>query len=119
MIFAPVGFEIYCKICYNVHIKAMSAGTLATLRHQERNIMPNINDVEMVRRQIRHRYETNPQMRINVSLTHPKLQLQNVQVTITGVFSHLFQIEECDSGRPLRHALQYSDVLLHHIEILD
>lgn len=81
--------------------------------------MANIYDVEKVRQLIRHRFETNPKMRINVSLTQPKLHLQNVEVTITGVFSHLFQIEECDSGHPLRHTLQYADVLLHHIEILN
>lgn len=81
--------------------------------------MANIYDVEKVRQLIRHRFKTNPKMRINVSLTQPKLHLQDVEVTITGVFSHLFQIEECDSGRPLRHTLQYADVLLHHIEILN
>lgn len=81
--------------------------------------MANIYDVEKVRQQIRHRFETNPKMCINVSLAQPKLHLQNVEVTITGVFSHLFQIEECDSGKPMRHTLQYLDVLLHHIEILN
>lgn len=81
--------------------------------------MTDIYDVQKVRLQIKRRYETNPKMRINVALTQPKLHLEDVEVTITGVFSHIFQIEETDSGKPLRHTLQYSDILLHHIEILD
>lgn len=81
--------------------------------------MADIYDVQKIRLQIKRRFESNPKMRINVALSQPKLHLNNVEVTITGVFSHIFQIEECDSGTPLRHTLQYSDILLHHIEILD
>lgn len=81
--------------------------------------MTDIYDVQRVHLKIKRRFETNPKMHINVSLTQPKLHLENVEVTITGVFSHLFQIEETESGSPQRHTLQYSDVLLKHIEILD
>lgn len=81
--------------------------------------MADIYDVQKIKQRIERRFQTNPKIRINVALTHPKLQLDNVEVTITGVFSHIFQIEENDSGQPRRHALQYSDILLHHIELLD
>ena len=57
--------------------------------------------------------------RTNVSLRQPKLRLSNVPVKITGVYRHIFQIEEVSSGPPKRHALQYTDVLTHDIELLD
>ena len=40
-------------------------------------------------------------------------------VKITGVYRHIFQVEEDSSGQPKRHALQYADVLTHDIELLD
>ena len=58
-------------------------------------------------------------IRINVSLRQPKLHLNDVPVKITGVYRHIFQVEEDSSGQPKRHALQYADVLTHDIEILD
>lgn len=60
-----------------------------------------------------------PSIRIKVSLRRPKLHLDNVPVVITGVYRHIFQVEEASSGQPKRHALQYADVLTHDIELLD
>ncbi len=81
--------------------------------------MSDIYDVEKLKLRIQQRYRTNPNICINVALTQPKLNLQNVNAKITGAFSHIFQIEETTSGRPQRHTLQYADVALHHIDILD
>ena len=58
-------------------------------------------------------------IRINVSLRQPKLHLNDVPVKITGVYRHIFQVEEDSSWQPKRHALQYADVLTHDIELLD
>ena len=46
-------------------------------------------------------------------------RLSNVPVKITGVYRHIFQVEEDSSGQPKRHALQYADVLTHDIELLN
>lgn len=81
--------------------------------------MADIYDIQKIKQRIERRFQTNPKIHINVALTQPKLHLDNVEVTITGVFSHIFQIEEMDNGQPQRHTLQYSDILLHHIDILD
>jgi len=40
-------------------------------------------------------------------------------VVIKGVYPHIFQIEERSSGSTKCHTLQYTDVLLHHIEIVE
>ena len=60
-----------------------------------------------------------PTIRINVSLRQPRLHLRDVPVKITGVYRHIFQVEEDSSGKPKRHALQYADVLTHDIGLLD
>lgn len=82
-------------------------------------IMSEIYGLEQIRRRISERYRSDPKIRINVSIAQPKLHLSNVPVKITGVYAHIFQIEENSSGQAKRHTLSYTDVLTHNIEILD
>ena len=82
-------------------------------------MMSDIYELEQIRRRISERYRSDPYIRINVSLRQPKLRLSNVPVKITGVYRHIFQVEESSSGQLKRHALQYADVLTHNIELLD
>ena len=82
-------------------------------------MMNDIYELQQIRQRISERYLGDPNIRINVSLRQPRLHLNNVPVKITGVYRHIFQIEEVSSGPPKRHALQYTDVLTHDIELLD
>ena len=81
--------------------------------------MSDIYELEQIRQRILERYRSDPNIRVNVSLRQPKLHLKNVPVKITGVYRHIFQVEEDSSGKPKRYALQYADVLTHDIELLD
>jgi len=82
-------------------------------------MMNDIYELQQIRQRISERYLSDPNIRINVSLRQPRLHLNNVPVKITGIYRHIFQIEEVSSGPPKRHALQYTDVLTHDIELLD
>ena len=82
-------------------------------------MMNDIYKLQQIRQRISERYRNDPNIRINVSLRQPRLHLNNVPVRITGVYRHIFQVEEDSSGQPKRHALQYADVLTHDIELLD
>ena len=82
-------------------------------------MMNDIYELQQIRQRILERYLSDPNIRINVSLRQPKLRLSNVPVKITGVYRHIFQVEEDSSGQPKRHALQYADVLTHDIELLN
>lgn len=82
-------------------------------------MMNDIYELQQIRQRISERYLSDPNIRINVSLRQPKLRLSNVPVKITGVYWHIFQVEEDSSGQPKRHALQYADVLTHDIELLN
>ena len=82
-------------------------------------MMNDIYELQQIRQRILERYRSDPNIRINVSLRQPRLHLNNVPVKITGVYRHIFQVEEDSSGQSKRHALQYADVLTHDIELLD
>ena len=82
-------------------------------------MMNDIYELQQIRQRISERYLSDPTIRINVSLRQPRLHLRDVPVRITGVYRHIFQVEEDSSGQPKRHALQYADVLTHDIELLN
>lgn len=82
-------------------------------------MMNDIYELQQIRQHISERYRSDPNIRINVSLRQPRLHLNNVPVKITGVYRHIFQVEEDSSGQSKRHAPQYADVLTHDIELLD
>lgn len=86
---------------------------------ESERVMSDIYELEQIRKRISERYRSDPNIRINVSLRQPRLHLNDVPVKITGVYRHIFQVEEASSGQSKRHALQYTDVLTHNIEILD
>lgn len=74
---------------------------------------------DRIKERIAELYKTNPNIHINVSMTRPKIHLENESVVIKGVYSHIFQIEEYSSGSPKSYTLQYSDVLIKQIEIAE
>lgn len=75
--------------------------------------------VDEIKRRIRTLYENAPTIHIDVNLTRPRVCLVNEPVVITGVYQHIFQIEECVDGAPKSHTLQYNDVLTNKIHILE
>ena len=78
-----------------------------------------MNEIQQIRQRILERYQRDPRICINVSIAKRKLHLNNVPVEITGVYAHIFQIEDTSSKPAKRYTLQYADVLTHNIEILD
>ena len=76
-----------------------------------------MTNIELIKRGIKRLYEKNPNVHLDVSLTHPKLHLENDPVVIKGVYANLFRIEEHSSGTAQCHSLQYADVLTGHIRI--
>ena len=74
-------------------------------------MMRDIYELEQIRQRILERYRSDPNIRVNVSLRQPKLHLNDVPVKITGVYRHIFQVEEDSPGQTQRHARQFTDVL--------
>lgn len=87
----------------------------------EGGVEPEMSDCDTMqglRERIWRRFKSEPVIRVNVSLSRPKLRLENVEARIVGVYAHIFQVEEM-SGEHKRHTLQYADVLLGDVEIID
>lgn len=78
-----------------------------------------MTSLDIIKRRIGRLYAVKPNVHVNVSLSHPKLELRDDPVTIKGVYPHVFRIEEYTSGEPKCHTLQYADVLTKQIEIVE
>ncbi len=76
--------------------------------------------LESIKAAVKQLYETNPNIHIDVALSHPRLELEGDPVVIKGVYPNVFRIEETSSSSsPICHTLQYADVLIGRIKILE
>ncbi len=73
--------------------------------------------IDTVKARIGELYRQAPHIHLDVTLASPKLHLKNAPATITGVYRHIFQIEEASSGSVQRHTLPYTDLLTGQIVI--
>lgn len=78
-----------------------------------------MSSLENIKAKIEKLYKTNPNIHINVALVNPRLNIKNDPAVIKGVYPYIFQIEENSSGKPKCHTLQYEDVLINRIEIVE
>lgn len=80
----------------------------------------NERTLNSIRESIEALFKTDPNIHINVAVKSPKCVLQNAKAVIKEVYPHIFIIEEADSDKKTkRHTLQYSDILIGQIEILE
>ncbi len=78
-----------------------------------------MTSLDAVKNELSRLFRTDPRVHVNVSLSHPKVCVQNEAVVIKGIYPHIFQIEEYSSGAPKCHTVQYSDLLTKNVEILE
>lgn len=75
--------------------------------------------IETIKKDIERLFKTDPHIHVNVTMRHPKVSVRNEPAQITGMYPNFFQIEERENGYPRRHTLQYNDVLMGRVEILE
>lgn len=75
--------------------------------------------IETIRKDIRDLFQTDPHIHVNVTMRHPKVSIQNGEAVIKGVYPNIFQIEEKENGYARCHSVQYNDVLIGRVEILE
>ncbi len=78
-----------------------------------------MDNLERIRRGIEKLYKTNPNVHVSVRSTRPRVVVEETSAVITGVYRNIFQIEENDSGRPVRHTVQYGEVLTGRVTIAE
>ena len=76
-----------------------------------------MTQLEMIKAKIERLYQTSPEVRMDVKLAHPKLELHDDRVVIKNVYKNVFRIEEYSSGVPKCHTLQYTDILTGQFRI--
>lgn len=82
------------------------------------NHMAPAETIESVKARVKNQFETQPRIRISVAIAHSKV-VQDAEVTITGVYPHVFCVEEKSCGVTQRHTFQYADIITRRVEILD
>ena len=75
--------------------------------------------IETIKSDIYRLFKTNPHIHVNVIMRHPKVSVQNEPAVIKGVYPNIFQIEEMENGYARCHSVQYNDVLIGRVEILE
>ena len=77
------------------------------------------SSLEAIRSKVKRLYDTNPEIRVNVSISRPRVHLENEPATIKSVYPHFFQIEEHSGGSLRIHTIQYIDLVTRQIEIVE
>lgn len=78
-----------------------------------------MTQLDMIKRKVTDLFHTHPNIRMDVRMIHPKIELKNDPVTIKGVYKNVFRIEEYSSGVPKCHTLQYTDILTGQFRIIE
>lgn len=76
-----------------------------------------MNTVDVIKIKMEHLYKLNPNIHVNVSMTSPKVKLENEPVVIKGIYRNFFQIEEKSSGLARLRTYPYCDIITKRIEI--
>ncbi len=63
-------------------------------------------------------YRTSPDIYVNVNVSHPRVVLDKVPVTITGVYPHVFRVVERGTSNPKSYTVQYTDLLTKQVTIV-
>lgn len=82
----------------------------------QKNQQSTALSVEEIRMRILAQQQRDPCVRVSVQMPHSRL-VQSVEVVITGVYPHVFCVEERVGGAVRRHSFQYADVLTRRVEV--
>ncbi len=63
-------------------------------------------------------YRTSPDIYVSVNVSHPRVVLDKVPVTITGVYPHVFRVKERGTPTPKSYTVQYTDLLTKQVTIM-
>ena len=78
-----------------------------------------MNSIDKIKRKIKEIYESDPNVHINVSFSHPKLCIKNAPAVIKDIYPNIFRIEEYSGGYAKYHIIRYADLMTNQIEIIE
>lgn len=78
-----------------------------------------MNSLTAIKQGVANLFKMHPHIHINVSRNHPKVHLTNHPVTITGVYPNIFQLEDRSGDRPATYIVQYVELMMGQVEIIE
>lgn len=76
-----------------------------------------ISDVLKVKDYIRRLYENIEEITIEYKSTHPRVNVKDVKVKITGVYRNFFTFKENKSHIVVEHTVMYVDIITGNFKI--
>ena len=77
---------------------------------------PPSRTIDDCKAQIQTMYVNNPQVSLNIALSHSKV-VQDAPATIIGVYRNCFCVEECSTGTRQCHTFSYADMLTGRVSV--
>ncbi len=77
-----------------------------------------MTSLDLIKQKINTLYQTHAVIHISIAMSHPKVSVRNDLAVISGIYPHIFQVEEC-GGKGRRHTLQYTDILTENVKIAE
>ncbi len=74
-----------------------------------------MKDVNEIKCRIQELFLANPEIHVNVSISRPKIHIENQVARIKGVYRNLFEVE----ARGKQYSVNYVDVLTNNIQIVE
>ena len=73
--------------------------------------------IEKIKARINQLFKENNAIHITITLSHPRIYLSDTPVIISGVYPHVFRVEEFGVENPKSYTLQYTDLLTNSVSI--
>ena len=78
-----------------------------------------MHTIQYIKREIKNLYETNPNIHVNVKASRSKSLVEMAPAVIKNVYPKFFCIEECSNGYTKTHSVQYAEVLMGNVRIVE
>jgi len=78
-----------------------------------------VSSIPEIKIRVENLYKENPNIRMNVAESHPRVIKNSAEAKIIGVYPHTFRIVEHSEGYARFHTIKYSDILIGKIEIIE
>lgn len=72
-----------------------------------------------IKSQVQTLFRTKPNIHMNETIPGSKIHLKKHPVTITAVYPNIFQVEDRTTDIPTTHTVQYVELMMGHIEIIE
>ena len=78
-----------------------------------------MNTLNAIKARVQTLYRTNPNIHVNVTIPGGRIHLKKHPVTITSVYPNIFQVEDHTTDPASTHIVQYVELMMGYVEILE